>query len=274
MSADGTGQPPPAGGQDDLRTAGHRGGAGFGERLGQTGRRVLVTVLVLAGVVLAFVIGRYVFANSWTTHVVRAVDHSTFHGFWYGGWFAFVSVLIAAILVRLAFARRLHRVVRIVAAVLALFALVPEMYTVGISLSESRPGTNAGRIHNDAPGYIGGQYTGLVLGLAAATALFVLTRRWRKDRVLAKGARTARTSPPDAPPPGGVAVVERSLNGGFEGGPDGLAFVTDRELFGSVRVRLTDARTFRRPSPRSERVPRLCEDLEFVVVDLLFGRTF
>src|SRR5204863_4222136 len=42
---------------------------------------------------------------------------------------------------------------------------------------------------------------------------------------------------PDAPPPGAVALVERSLNGGFAGGPDGLVFVTDRELFGSVRVR-------------------------------------
>ena len=42
---------------------------------------------------------------------------------------------------------------------------------------------------------------------------------------------------PEAPPPGAVALVERSLNGGFEGGPDGLVFVTDRELFGTVRVR-------------------------------------
>ena len=41
----------------------------------------------------------------------------------------------------------------------------------------------------------------------------------------------------EAPPPGAIALVERSLNGGFEGGPDGLAVVTDRELFGSVRVR-------------------------------------
>jgi transcription-repair coupling factor (superfamily II helicase) len=42
---------------------------------------------------------------------------------------------------------------------------------------------------------------------------------------------------PDAPPPGAVALVERSLNGGFSGGPDGLVFVPDRELFGSGRVR-------------------------------------
>ena len=32
-------------------------------------------------------------------------------------------------------------------------------------------------------------------------------------------------------------LVARSLNGGFAGGPDGLVFVTDRELFGTVRVR-------------------------------------
>jgi transcription-repair coupling factor (superfamily II helicase) len=50
------------------------------------------------------------------------------------------------------------------------------------------------------------------------------------------------------PPPGAVAVVDRSLNGGFEGGPDGLVFVTDRELFGNVRVRRPKA--MRRVVPR------------------------
>jgi len=52
----------------------------------------------------------------------------------------------------------------------------------------------------------------------------------------------------EAPPPGAIALVERSLNGGFEGGPDGLAVVTDRELFGSVRVRRPKA--MRRVVPR------------------------
>jgi len=53
---------------------------------------------------------------------------------------------------------------------------------------------------------------------------------------------------PEAPPPGAITLVERSLNGGFEGGPDGLAFVTDRELFGTVRVRRPKA--MRRIVPR------------------------
>ena len=52
----------------------------------------------------------------------------------------------------------------------------------------------------------------------------------------------------EAPPPGAIALVERSLNGGFEGGPDGLALVTDRELFGTVRVRRPKA--MRRVVPR------------------------
>ena len=52
----------------------------------------------------------------------------------------------------------------------------------------------------------------------------------------------------EAPPPGAIALVERSLNGGFIGGPDGLAFVTDRELFGTVRVRRP--RALRRVVPR------------------------
>jgi transcription-repair coupling factor (superfamily II helicase) len=41
----------------------------------------------------------------------------------------------------------------------------------------------------------------------------------------------------EPPPPGAVALIERSLNGGFTGGPESVTFVTDRELFGSVRVR-------------------------------------
>ncbi len=52
----------------------------------------------------------------------------------------------------------------------------------------------------------------------------------------------------EAPPDGSVTVVDRSLNGGFTGGPDGLVFVTDRELFGNVRVRRPKA--MRRVVPR------------------------
>jgi transcription-repair coupling factor (superfamily II helicase) len=52
----------------------------------------------------------------------------------------------------------------------------------------------------------------------------------------------------EAPPPGSITLVDRSLNGGFEGGPEGLVFVTDRELFGSVRVRRPKA--MRRVVPR------------------------
>jgi transcription-repair coupling factor (superfamily II helicase) len=52
----------------------------------------------------------------------------------------------------------------------------------------------------------------------------------------------------EPPPPGAVAIVDRSLNGGFTGGPDGLTLVTDRELFGTVRVRRP--RALRRVVPR------------------------
>jgi len=52
----------------------------------------------------------------------------------------------------------------------------------------------------------------------------------------------------EAPPPGAIALIERSLNDGFAGGPDGLVLVTDRELFGSVRVRRPKA--MRRVVPR------------------------
>jgi transcription-repair coupling factor (superfamily II helicase) len=52
----------------------------------------------------------------------------------------------------------------------------------------------------------------------------------------------------DAPPPGTRTLIGRSLNGGFADGPDGLTLVTDRELFGSVRVRRPKA--LRRVVPR------------------------
>ena len=58
----------------------------------------------------------------------------------------------------------------------------------------------------------------------------------------------------EAPPPGAIALVERSLNGGFDGGPDGLAFVTDRELFGTVRVRRPQGAAAGRPA-RHPRAP-------------------
>ncbi len=52
----------------------------------------------------------------------------------------------------------------------------------------------------------------------------------------------------EAPPPGTRTLIGRSLNGGFAGGPDGLMLVTDRELFGAVRVRRPKA--LRRVVPR------------------------
>jgi transcription-repair coupling factor (superfamily II helicase) len=78
--------------------------------------------------------------------------------------------------------------------------------------------------------------------------------RWRREgaRVVLASDQSARLSEilgeadivaaPTAtltqpPPPGGLALIERSLNSGFAGGPEGVVLVTDRELFGTVRVR-------------------------------------
>ena len=55
----------------------------------------------------------------------------------------------------------------------------------------------------------------------------------------------------EAPGPGTRTLVGRSLNGGFADGPDGLVLVTDRELFGTVRVRRPKA--LRRVVPRALR---------------------
>jgi transcription-repair coupling factor (superfamily II helicase) len=99
---------------------------------------------------------------------------------------------------------------------------------------------------------------------ARAAAIVDAVERWQHDGariVLASdqaprlaelldeaGHPAAVVHAPEAPPPGAITLVERSLNGGFEGGPDGLAFVTDRELFGTVRVRRPKA--MRRVVPR------------------------
>jgi len=99
---------------------------------------------------------------------------------------------------------------------------------------------------------------------ARAAAIVDAVERWQGDDariVLASdqaprlaelldeaGHPAAVVHAPEAPPPGAITLVERSLNGGFENGPDGLVFVTDRELFGTVRVRRPKA--MRRVVPR------------------------
>ncbi|HVM30263.1 MAG TPA: transcription-repair coupling factor [Candidatus Limnocylindrales bacterium] len=99
---------------------------------------------------------------------------------------------------------------------------------------------------------------------AVLTDLAEAVRRWQAEglrvvltsdqsarlaEILAEGdvmaAPVSRLS--ESPPEGGVALVDRSLNGGFSGGPDGLVVVTDRELFGTVRVRRP--RVHRRATP-------------------------
>ena len=73
-------------------------------------------------------------------------------------------------------------------------------------------------------------------------------RRGSPSSSTRRAIRSRSSTAREAPPPGAVALIERSLNGGFAGGPDGLVFVTDRELFGTVRVRRPKA--MRRVVPR------------------------
>ena len=72
----------------------------------------------------------------------------------------------------------------------------------------------------------------------------------RLAEILADAGHPAAVVPglSEAPPPKAIAIIERSLNGGFAGGPEGLVFVTDRELFGNVRIRRPKA--MRRVVPR------------------------
>ncbi len=104
-----------------------------------------------------------------------------------------------------------------------------------------------------------------VLPPAAIGHLGDTVERWRREgaRVVLTSDQAARLSEilgeadivaaplhrlSKAPPPGAVALVERSLNGGFAGGPEGVILVSDRELFGTVRVRRP--RALRRVVPR------------------------
>ncbi len=100
---------------------------------------------------------------------------------------------------------------------------------------------------------------------AAIGDIAAVVARWRRDglRVLLASDQAARLSEllgdadilatpvstlAEPIPVGGIALIDRSLNGGFAGGPDGYVIVTDRELFGSVRVRRP--RALRRVVPR------------------------
>ena len=104
-----------------------------------------------------------------------------------------------------------------------------------------------------------------LLSAGAITDLARTISRWRREdtRVVLASDQSARLSElladadmmaapvmalTDVPPPGGLALLARSLNSGFAGGPDRLVLVTDRELFGTVRVRRP--RALRRVVPR------------------------
>jgi transcription-repair coupling factor (superfamily II helicase) len=102
------------------------------------------------------------------------------------------------------------------------------------------------------PGLRSGRLVDAVESWAADGAQIVLAsdQAARLSELLGEAGRpvAAVSRIAEPPPPGAIALIERSLNGGFVGGPDGLAFVTDRELFGTVRVRRPKA--MRRVVPR------------------------
>jgi transcription-repair coupling factor (superfamily II helicase) len=106
---------------------------------------------------------------------------------------------------------------------------------------ERRPVVPAGNLPSRrAPGAAGAPVPRIVLASDQASRLAEL---------LGEGGIPAGvTMRPGVPPPGALALVGRSLNAGFSGGPDGLVVVTDRELFGTVRVRRPKA--LRRVVPR------------------------
>jgi transcription-repair coupling factor (superfamily II helicase) len=120
-----------------------------------------------------------------------------------------------------------------------------------------------------------------VLPPQAISDLAETVKRWRREgeRVVLASDQAARLSEllseadvmaaplpglSEAPPPGGLALIERSLNAGFAGGPEGVVLVTDRELFGTVRVRRP--RVLRRVVPK-DLLERLQPDELVVHID-------
>jgi transcription-repair coupling factor (superfamily II helicase) len=104
-----------------------------------------------------------------------------------------------------------------------------------------------------------------VVPSALSGALPQTIQRWRSEgaRVVITSDQSARLSEiladadisaapvhaiGESPAPGTISLVDRSLGGGFAGGPDGIVLVTDHELFGTVRVRRP--RALRRVVPR------------------------
>ena len=98
-------------------------------------------------------------------------------------------------------------------------------------------------------GSLGGDRAPLARARAPGSSL-ASDQSARLEEILAETTSWPRRSASLAEPlaAGGLALVQRSLNGGFGGGPDGLVLVTDRELFGTVRVRRP--RAMRRVVPR------------------------
>jgi transcription-repair coupling factor (superfamily II helicase) len=134
--------------------------------------------------------------------------------------------------------------------------------TLELTWESDAPGAMAGRGLSSGD-LFGWREPELPLGRAARLAQAV--ERWQADglRIVLASDQAPRLAEilgdaghpvgaasalAEAPPPGAIALIERSLNDGFSGGPDGLVFVTDRELFGSVRVRRPKA--MRRVVPR------------------------
>jgi transcription-repair coupling factor (superfamily II helicase) len=121
-------------------------------------------------------------------------------------------------------------------------ALASRGLTSGDMFGWREPGLPAGRASAIVKAVEGWQAEGARIVLASDQAQ-------RLAELLDEaGHPAAVVHAPEAPPPGALTLIERSLNGGFEGGPDGLVFVTDRELFGTVRVRRPKA--MRRVVPR------------------------
>ncbi|MEO7119214.1 MAG: CarD family transcriptional regulator, partial [Candidatus Limnocylindrales bacterium] len=119
------------------------------------------------------------------------------------------------------------------------------------------------------------------LPMSAIGNLGTTIQRWRREgaRVVLTSDQSARLSEllndadivaapvadlVEVPPTGGLTLIERSLNGGFAGGPEGVVLVTDRELFGTVRVRRP--RALRRVVPR-DLLERLQPDDVVVHID-------
>ena len=150
------------------------------------GRKLLIGVLVVCGLVVLYLIGAAIIPRWWAQRVADVVDDrmtvGALFGLFIGLVFTVVPLVVAWIIVRLRSPRRTWKGWLGWLGVVALTA-APNLMTLGIVTGNSN-GAHAGdRILDvDGPGFRLWSLIGAILGVAAVVAVWYLARSRRTSR--------------------------------------------------------------------------------------------